>query len=171
MAFRVVAALLVLAALDYFYQRWQHEKSLKMSKDDIKREHKSSEGDPLWKSRIRARQIEIAKKQMMSAVPAADVILTNPTHYAVALKYDVQKMGAPVVVAKGQDLIALKIRELAKEHNIPIVENPPLTRAIFKQVDLGREIPADLYEAVAEVMAFVYQINQNRASRYAHASG
>ena len=162
MALRVTAGMLVLAAIDYFYQRWQHEKTLKMSKEEIKQEHKQSDGDPLLKARIRARQRSLAKKRMMTAVPQADVIVTNPTHFAVALKYDGENMGAPVVLAKGQDLIAKKIREVAQENNIPIVENPPLARTLYKEAEIGREIPADLYQAVAEVLAFVYQINQRR---------
>ena len=164
MALRAMAGMLVLAAIDYFYQRWQHEKTLRMSKEEIKQENKQSEGDPQWKSRIRARQRAIAKKRMMADVPKADVIITNPTHFAVALRYDGAKMGAPIVVAKGQDLIANRIREIAHENAIPIVENPPLARTLYKHADIGREIPADLYEAVAEVLAFVYQINQQRAS-------
>jgi flagellar biosynthesis protein FlhB len=163
MALRVMAALIVLAAIDYFYQRWQHEKTLRMSKEEIKQEHKQSEGSPQWKARIRARQRALAKKRMMGDVPKADVIITNPTHFAVALKYDAEKMGAPVVVAKGQDLIAKRIRELAQENDIPIVENPPLARTLYRDAEIGREIPAALYEAVAEVLAFVYQINQRRA--------
>jgi len=162
MALRAVAGMLVLAAIDYFYQRWQHEKTLRMSKEEIKQEHKQTEGDPQWKSRIRARQRALARKRMMADVPQADVIVTNPTHFAVALKYDETKMGAPVVVAKGQDLIARKIREIATENDIPIVENPPLARALYKDSEIGREIPPDLYEAVAELLAFVYQINQRR---------
>lgn len=162
MALRVIAAILVMAALDYAYQRWQHEKKLRMSKHEIKQEHKQTEGDPQWKARIRARQKALAKKRMMSDVPKADVVITNPTHFAVALKYDAQKMGAPVVLAKGQDLIARRIREIAQESDIPLVENPPLARALYKQAEIGREIPSDLYEAVAEVLAFVYQINQKR---------
>lgn len=163
MAVRIVVGMLVLASIDYFYQRWQHEKQLKMSKEEIKQESKQAEGDPQLKARIRARQRSIAKKRMMADVPAADVIITNPTHFAVALRYDGENMGAPVVVAKGQDLIAKRIREIARENDIPIVENPPLARTLFKHADIGREIPADLYEAVAEVLAFVYQIKQRRA--------
>jgi flagellar biosynthetic protein FlhB len=165
MAMRAMAAMLVLAAIDFFYQRWQHEKMLRMSKQEIKQEHKQSEGDPQWKARIRSRQRALSKKRMMAEVPKADVIITNPTHFAVALKYDSERMGAPIVVAKGQDLIAAKIRELAVENDVPIIENPPLARALYKEADIGREIPAALYEAVAEVLAFVYQINQRRAAR------
>jgi flagellar biosynthetic protein FlhB len=169
MSLRAMAGMLVLAAIDYFYQRWQHEKMLRMSKEEIKQEHKQSEGDPQWKARIRARQRSLAKKRMMAEVPTADVIVTNPTHFAVALRYDPEKMGAPIVVAKGQDLIAKRIRELAQQHNIPIVQNPPLARTLYWDAEIGREIPADLYEAVAEVLAFVYQINQRRGVRTGRA--
>ena len=119
------------------------------------------------KARVRARQRAMAKKRMMAEVPTADVIVTNPTHFAVALKYDPSKMSAPLVVAKGQDLIAFKIRELAQQNDVPIVENPPLARALYKNGVIGREIPGDLYGAVAEILAFVYQINSRR---YTHKS-
>ncbi|HZO91196.1 MAG TPA: flagellar biosynthesis protein FlhB [Chthonomonadaceae bacterium] len=165
MALRITVAMLVLAALDYFYQRYAFEKSLRMTKDEVKQEFKSVEGNPQIKQRIRARQRQMARKRMMSEVPSADVVVTNPTHFAVALKYEAEKMTAPVVVAKGQDRLALKIRELAQQNDVPIMENPPLARALYKQCDLGREIPADLYAAVAEVLAFVYQINQRRRER------
>jgi flagellar biosynthesis protein FlhB len=165
MAFRIVATMLVLAALDYAFQRYQHEKRLKMTKDEVKQEYKQMEGSPQLKARIRARQKEIAKKRMMADIPAADVIITNPTHFAVALKYDPEQGAAPMVVAKGADWLAQKIRELAQANDVPIVENPPLARALYKQVDVGREIPGELYGAVAEVLAFVYQINQRRRER------
>lgn len=165
MTTRIVGTMLILAALDYAFQRYSYEKSIKMSKHDVKEEHKQSEGSPLLKSRIRARQRQIAKQRMMEAVPAADVVITNPTHFAIALKYNADKSSAPIVVAKGQDLMALKIRDVAQQNDVPIVENPPLARALYKQVDIGREIPGDMYEAVAEVLAFVYQINRNRKER------
>lgn len=165
MAVRVTVAMLVLAALDYCFQRYSHEKSLRMTKEEVKQEFKQMEGSPQLKARIRARQRQIAKKRMMAEVPTADVVITNPTHFAVALKYDAQKHTAPILVAKGMDLLALKIRELAQVNDVPILENPPLARALCKQVELGREIPADLYEAVAEVLALVYQINQRRRER------
>jgi flagellar biosynthesis protein FlhB len=165
LAFRVVGTLLVIAALDYAYQRYSFEKSLRMTKEEVKQEHKQSEGSPQLKSRVRARQRELAKKRMMQDVPAADVVITNPTHFAVALKYNAEEHTAPRVVAKGQDLMAHKIRELAQHNDVPIVENPPLARALYKQVDIGREVPSELYEAVAEVLAFVYQINEDRRRR------
>ncbi len=165
MTTRIVGTMLILAALDYAFQRYSYEKSIKMSKHDVKEEHKQSEGSPLLKSRVRARQRQLAKQRMMEDVPTADVVITNPTHFAVALRYSAEKSSAPIVVAKGQDLMALKIRELAQLNDVPIVENPPLARALYKQVDIGREIPGDMYEAVAEVLAFVYQINQKRKDR------
>lgn len=165
LALRVVSTMLVLAALDYFFQRWQYEKSIRMTKDEVRREMKDQQVSPHIRSRIRARQRDIARKRMMADVPSADVVITNPTHFAIALRYDARKMAAPILVAKGQDLIALRIRELAQKHDIPIVENPPLARALFKQVEIGREIPGELYEAVAEVLAFVYQVNQKRRER------
>jgi len=162
---RIVGFLLVLAAADFGYQKYSYEKSIRMSKQEVKMESKQQEGDPLIKSRIRARQRQIAKKRMMSAVPLADVIITNPTHFAVALQYDHAKMGAPQVVAKGADLLALKIRELAREHDVPIVENPPLARNLYKNVEIGREVPPDLFAPVAEVLAYVYAINARRRQR------
>ena len=165
LAMRVVTVMLVMAALDYAYQKYQFEKQMRMSKDEVKREHKQQEGSPLMRSRIRARQREMSKKRMMQEAQTADVIITNPTHYAVALRYDSGKMLAPTVVAKGQDLIALKIREQGQAHDVPIVENPPLARALYAQVKVGGPVPGELYEAVAEVLAFVYQINRERRER------
>ena len=165
LALRCVMTMLVLAALDYAYQRWSHEKSLRMTKEEVRRERKDENVSPQMMGRLRARQREIAKKRMMAEVPDADVIITNPTHFAVALKYKADSMTAPIVVAKGQDLVALKIRELARDNDVPIVENPPLARALYKHGNLGREIPGDMYEAVAEVLAFVYQINAQRQPR------
>ncbi|MDK2744030.1 MAG: flagellar biosynthesis protein FlhB [Nitrospira sp.] len=153
----VAGAIAVLAVLDYFYQRYEWERSLRMSKDEIKEEHKAAEGDPLVKSRVRTVQRELTKKRMMAAVKTADVVITNPTHLAVALKYDTATMGAPVVVAKGAGLIAERIRELARHHGVPVVENKFVARTIFKLVDIGREIPSDLYRVVAEILAFVYR--------------
>lgn len=164
-AIRVVLAMFVLAVLDYFYQRHAYEKSIRMTKEEVKQEFKQLELPPQIKSRIRARQREIARKRMMSEVPKADVVITNPTHFAVALKYDPTQMSAPLVVAKGQDLLAQRIREIAREHDVPIVENPPLARALYRQVEIGREIPTELYGAIAEVLAFVYQINARRRQR------
>ncbi len=153
----VSGAVAVLAVLDYFYQRYEWERSLRMSKEEIKEEHKSTEGDPLIKSRVRTVQRELTKKRMMAAVKTADVVITNPTHLAVALKYDTARMSAPVVVAKGAGLIAERIRELARHHGVAVVENKFVARTIFKLVDIGKEIPNDLYRAVAEILAFVYR--------------
>jgi flagellar biosynthesis protein FlhB len=160
---RICAVLLVLAAGDYIYQRWSFEKSIRMTKEEVKQETKTTEGNPLIKSRIRARQRQMARQRMMQSVPAADVVITNPTHFAVALKYDATKMAAPQVVAKGGDHIALKIRQIAEENGVPIVENPPLARSLFKSVEVGHVIPMEFFGAVAEVLAFVYRLNKRRA--------
>ncbi|MCS6950780.1 MAG: flagellar biosynthesis protein FlhB [Armatimonadota bacterium] len=162
MAWRVGLAMLVLAVLDYGFQRWEYEKSLRMTKEEVKQEMKQTEGDPQVKSRIRARQQAIARRRMMQAVPKADVVVTNPTHYAVALQYDAQRMAAPTVVAKGMNLIALRIREIAQQHGVPIVHNPPLAQSLYRTVDVGQQIPPALYQAVAEVLAYVYQLRQRR---------
>jgi flagellar biosynthetic protein FlhB len=150
--------LMVLAIFDYIYQKYEHEKSLKMSKQDIKDEYKKSEGDPLIKGKIKERQRKLAMQRMMQEIPNADVVITNPTHYAIALKYNASAMEAPKVIAKGKDYVALKIREIAKENNIIMMENKPLARALYNQVELGDSIPADLFQAVAEVLAYVYKI-------------
>jgi len=154
-----VASLAIVAGVDVPFQLWQYYDRLKMTKQDLKQENKEQEGDPQVKGQIRARQREMAKRRMMSAVPKADVVVTNPTHYAVALKYEAGNMGAPTVVAKGADLVAQVIRELAREHNVPLLEAPPLARALFHHTKEGDQIPAALYTAVAEVMAYVYQLN------------
>ena len=148
--------LVILAIFDYIYQRWEYEKSLRMTKQEIKDEYKNTEGDPLIKARIRRIQREIAQKRMMTQVPKADVIITNPTHLAVAIKYDHENMMAPKVVAKGANLIAEKIKEIAQEHDVPIVEDKPLAQVLYKTVGIDHLIPEDLYRAVAEVLAFVY---------------
>jgi flagellar biosynthetic protein FlhB len=148
--------LVILAIFDYIYQRWEYEKSLRMTKQEIKDEYKNTEGDPLIKARIRRIQREIAHKRMMAQVPKADVIITNPTHLAVAIKYDPDNMLAPTVVAKGANIIAEKIKQIAEENEVPIVENKPLAQVLYKMVDIDNLIPEDLYRAVAEVLAFVY---------------
>ncbi|KUG03607.1 flagellar biosynthesis protein flhb [hydrocarbon metagenome] len=157
MALKVGAAFVIIGVLDYLYQKYEYDKSLKMSKYDIKQEYKQTEGDPLLKSRQRQIQRDIAMKRMMSEVPRADVVITNPTHFAVALKYEADVMAAPVVIAKGQDFIALKIKELAHENGVVIVENPPLARTLYAASRIGDLIPEDLFQAVAEVLAFVYK--------------
>jgi flagellar biosynthesis protein FlhB len=149
--------LIVLAILDYIYQRWEYEKSLRMTKQEIKDEYKNTEGDPLIKARIRRIQREVAHKRMMAQVPKADVIITNPTHLAVAIKYDPENMMAPTVVAKGANIIAEKIKQIAEENDVLIVENKPLAQVLYKMVDIDNLIPEDLYRAVAEVLAFVYE--------------
>ncbi|WP_338878534.1 flagellar biosynthesis protein FlhB [Achromobacter veterisilvae] len=159
----IVASLLIIVMLDVPWQIWSHLKKLRMSKEDVRQEHKESEGDPHVKARIRQQQRQAARRRMMSEVPRADVVVTNPTHYAVALKYDEDKHGAPRVLAKGTGLIAAKIRELAAEHRIPTLEAPPLARALHQHVELGQEIPAELYTAVAEVLAWVFQLRSWRS--------
>lgn len=150
----------VLAAFDYFLQWWELEKQMRMTKQEIKEEHKSREGDPLIKARIRRVQREMANKRMMSDVPKADVIITNPTHIAIALRYDPQAMAAPQVIAKGAGLIAEKIKEIAREHNVPIMENKPLARTIFKTIKIGQAIPRELFTAVAQVLSYVYRLKK-----------
>ncbi|PCK71579.1 flagellar biosynthesis protein FlhB [Paenibacillus larvae subsp. larvae B-3650] len=154
---KIGGVLIAIAALDYMYQKFEYEKSLRMSKQEIKDEFKKSEGDPLIKGKIRERQRRMAMQRMMQEVPKADVIITNPTHFAVALRYDAAEMEAPAVIAKGTDLIALKIKEVAKENGVTIMENKPLARALYAQVEIGQAIPADLFQAVAEVLAYVYK--------------
>jgi flagellar biosynthesis protein FlhB len=150
-------ALLFLAVLDYFYQKYDFEKSIRMSKQDIKDEYKNTEGDPLIKSRIKQRQREMAMRRMMQEVPKADVVITNPTHFAVAIKYDDSKQDAPVVVAKGVDYTAQKIKLIAKENDVMTVENRPLARALYSQTEIGDTIPEEFFKAVAEILAFVYK--------------
>ena len=158
-----VAGMFVIAALDVPYQLWQYHKKLRMTKEEVKREHRENEGDPHVKGKIRQQQRAAARRRMMAAVPTADVIVTNPTHYAVALQYADDAMRAPKVVAKGVNLVAARIREIAAEHNIAMLEAPPLARALYHNVELNREIPGSLYNAVAEVLAWVYQLRRFRA--------
>lgn len=157
-------AMVALAAADYFLQRWDLEKKMMMTKQEIKEEHKSREGDPVIKARIRKVQREMASRRMMEKVPKADVIITNPTHIACALKYDAN-LPAPQLIAKGADLIAEKIKSIAKEHNIPIIENKPLARTIFKTMKLGQVIPKELFVAVAEVLSYVYKLKKKRVKK------
>lgn len=162
----LVAGLGLIAAMDVPFQLWRYYHGLRMTKEELRQEMKESEGDPAVKARIRNLQREAARKRMMAAVPTADVVVTNPTHFAVALKYDSASMGAPQVVAKGMNLVAQKIRELAGENEVPVLEAPPLARALYRHAEVGDQIPATLYTAVAEVLAYVYQLNQ-----YAAAAG
>ncbi len=154
---KVGIAFLFLSLLDFFYQRWEHEQSLKMTKQEVKEELKQQEGDPQVKSRIRRIQRELAQKRMMQEVPKADVVITNPVEIAVALKYDAERMNAPKVVAKGAGELAKRIREIARKHGVPVVENRALARMLYKMVEVGEEIPESLYKAVAEVLAYVYR--------------
>lgn len=158
-ALLIVLSLGLLAAIDVPFQLWQYHKKLRMTKEEVKRESKEQEGDPMIKGRIRAMQREMARRRMMTEVPKADVVVTNPSHFSVALRYDAERMGAPVVVAKGRGELALKIREIAREHEVPLLEAPPLARALYKHCELEQAIPAALYTAVAEVMAYVYQLD------------
>jgi flagellar biosynthetic protein FlhB len=155
-------ALGAIALIDAPLALWQYHKSLRMSQEELREEHKDSEGSPEIKSRVRRAQQALARRRMMQEVPKADVVVTNPTHYAVALRYDDARMRAPIVVAKGRDLIALRIRELAAEHRVPTVEAPPLARALHANCELGDEIPARLYAAVAKVLTYVYQLRHAR---------
>jgi len=154
----VLAIMTVIAAIDFLYQKQQHTKELRMSKQDLKDEFKQSEGDPMIKARLRQIRTERARRRMMSAVPEADVVVTNPTHYAVALKYRHEAMDAPILVAKGADQVAFRIREVAKEHGIPVVENPPIARALYDNVELDQAIPAEHYKAVAEIIGYVMRL-------------
>lgn len=163
MATRMAFVIFLLGVFDYIYQRYSYNKNIKMSKQEVKEEMKQSEGDPQIKSKIKQKQREAAMRRMMQELPKADVIITNPTHFAVALKYDEEKYDAPYVVAKGQDYIAQKIKEKAKSFDIPIIENKPLARALYAQVDINQMITPKLYEAVAEVLAYV--MNLKKAKR------
>ncbi|WP_298017683.1 flagellar biosynthesis protein FlhB [uncultured Castellaniella sp.] len=162
----IASTLIILVLIDVPWQLWNHAKQLRMSREDVKQEHKDSEGDPHVKGRIRQQQRAMARRRMMSAVPDADVVVTNPTHYAVALRYRDGQGGAPVVVAKGAGLIAAQIRQLAQDHKVAQLEAPPLARALYHHVELDQEIPAALYAAVAEVLAWVYQVRT-----WQHGSG
>jgi flagellar biosynthetic protein FlhB len=162
-AFLMLAATYgLIAAIDVPWQIFQHNKQLKMTREEVKQEMKESEGSPEIKGRIRQLQRELSRRRMMQEVPKADVIVTNPTHFAVALKYDEKRMSAPIVVAKGADLIAARIREIAGENLVPIFEAPPLARALFKSVEIGAEIPATLYVAVAQILTYIYQLKTAR---------
>ncbi|MFH0730496.1 MAG: flagellar biosynthesis protein FlhB [Pseudomonadota bacterium] len=154
----VALIMMIVAIMDYSYQRWQFEKDLRMTKQEVKEEYKETEGDPLVKSRIRSIQIQAARKRMMQQVPTADVVVTNPTHLAVAIKYDPLSMAAPQVVAKGAGLIAERIKALASEHHIPVVENKELARNLYKLLEVGEQIPSEFFRAVAELLAYVYKL-------------
>jgi flagellar biosynthetic protein FlhB len=161
---RVALVLAILAILDYLYNRYEHEKKLKMTKQEVKDEHKQMEGDPKVKSRIKSMQREIARRRMMQEVPKATVVVTNPTYIAIALRYEPAENDSPVVVAKGKRLIAAKIKQVAVENGIPIVEDKPLARGMYDKVTVGFPIPAEFFTAVAEIMAYVYRLTHKMAA-------
>mgnify|MGYP001192676310 CR=1 FL=1 len=163
LALWLLLVLLFLGVIDLLYQRWQHTEDLKMTRQEVKDERKSTEGDPEVKARRLRIARQIALQRLRSDVPKADVIVTNPTHFAVALKYDAKSMRAPKVIAKGADFLALQIRNIAASHGVPIVERPPLARALYYNVEIGREVPHEQYEAVAEVLAYVYRLEGRKA--------
>lgn len=165
MVIKVVLVFAAIAGFDYFYQRWSYEKQIKMSKEEIKEEFKQTEGNPEIKGRIRNLQRSMARNRMMQAVPDADVIIKNPTHYAVALRYDIDNDSAPVLIAKGQDLVALKIIEIGEQSGVIVIENRPLARGIFASTPLDCEIPAEYYGAVAEILVKVFQMNKKKLNK------
>lgn len=163
MTFKITLALLVMAAADFAYQKYEHEKSLKMSKEDVREESKQSEGNPQVKGKIRSIQMQQARNRMMQDVPEATVVVTNPTHIAVALKYEPQSSSdAPKIVAMGKNKLAEKIKQIARENDVPVIENKPLARSLFKSCEVGMEIPANFYQAVAEILSAIYQKNNKR---------
>lgn len=157
----IICLLTLIAILDYLYQKYAFLKNLKMTKEEVKKEHKENEGDPLIKQRQRQLGQQLIRRNIMNEVPNATVIITNPTHYAVALKYDHETMDAPILVAKGLDLMAMRIREIGRNNHIPIVENPPLARALYKGVDVSQEIPPQHYKAVADVINFIMSLKKD----------
>lgn len=159
---QVCMAFAVIAAMDYAFAKWKYEKDLKMSKQDIKDEHKQQEGDPKVKGKIKQKQMEMAMQRMMQEVPNADVVIRNPTHFAVALKYDQNRPGAPILVAKGQDHLALRIIAVAEEANVAVIENVPLARAIYATTELEREIPPEFYGTIAEILVYVYKLKNKQ---------
>ena len=165
--FQASAVLVVIALADFGYQRWEHERSLRMTRQEVREEMKRLEGDPIMKSRIRQVQREVARRRMMQDLPKADAVVTNPTHYAVALRYDAATMEAPTVVAKGRDLLAERIKEIARFHGIPFVEDRFLARALYRAAEVGSPVPFGLYQAVARVLAYIYQLRRRHTARYA----
>lgn len=153
----MLVVLMIVAIADVLYQRWDFNKSMRMTKQEVKDEYKQTEGDPHVKGKLKQLRFEKARQRMMQAVPRADVIITNPTHFAVALQYNPDEMDAPTVVAKGVDDVAMRIREVAKDNNVEIVENPPLARSLYAEVEIDQAIPAELFKAVAEIISYVYQ--------------
>lgn len=165
MVIKIVLAFAALSMFDYMYQWWEYEKKLKMSKQEVKEEYKHMEGDPQIKGKIRERQRKMATQRMMQEVPTADVVIRNPTHYAIALRYDPDNDDAPIIVAKGQDFLALKIVEIAEQNGIPTTLNPPLARALYKIVEPNMPIPGQFYTAIAEIMAWVYELKNNKSAK------
>lgn len=159
---KIALVYIFIGIIDFAYQKHKFKEDMKMTKQEVKDEYKNTEGNPEIKGRQRSKMREASQRRMMQSLPSADVVITNPTHYAVAIKYDAQKYSAPVVVAKGENFLAQKIKDVAKEHHIEIVENKPLARMLYANVDVGQEVPPELYQAVAEVLAFVYSLRENR---------
>jgi flagellar biosynthetic protein FlhB len=155
------AAYALVVVMDVPFQLWNYQRQMRMTKEEVRQEHKEMEGDPQIKARIRSMQREVARRRMMQEVPKADVVVTNPMHFAVAMKYDEKNMAAPQVIAKGSQLVAERIKEIAREHKVPVVEAPPLARALHRHVEVGDTIPGTLFTAVAQVLAYVYQLNQS----------
>ena len=164
LALRIAIVLLILALLDYMFQRWQHEKDIRMSKQEVREEHKRLEGDPLTRQRRTKIARQLTLQRIAMAVPKADVVVTNPTHFAVAMRYDGKTMVAPKVVAKGADFLALRIRQLALAYGVPLVERPELARALYRTVEVGQEIPPEYYSAVAEILAYVYRLSEKKSA-------
>ena len=158
----ILFIIIIFAIIDFYFTKHYYMKSLRMSKQEIKDEFKNMEGDPLVKGRIRRIQMQMAQKRMMSSVPDADVVITNPTHYAVALKYDNKVNSAPKIVAKGIDFLALRIKDIAKENSVPIIENPALARSLYDQIEIDREIPSEFYKAMAEIFSYIYELKRKR---------
>ena len=156
----IITAIIILAIIDYAYQKWEHERSLKMSIKEIKEENKQTEGDPLIKGRIKRLQREMARKRMMAAVPKADVVITNPTHLAVAIRYEPETMNAPCVIAKGADFLAEKIKEIARNSGVPVVENRLVAQVLYKMTPVEQAVPENLYKAIAEILAHIYSLKQ-----------
>lgn len=159
---RLFLALATMAMFDFMFQKWDLEQKLKMSKQDVKEEHKQMEGDPQLKAKIKQIQQKMSQARMMQDVPESDVVISNPTHYAIALKYDREVAASPLVMAKGSDYLALRIMDVAKKSDVPIIRNPPVARGMYQQVEIGDEIPEDFYKAVAEILAFVYKSKRKR---------
>jgi len=160
LAMAIAAAMVVIGLLDYLFQRWRHEQDLKMTRRELEEERKEEEGDPHMRARIRKLQREVGQRRMMQDVPNATVVITNPTHIAVAIQYERGLMSAPKVVAKGADLLAMQIRQIAERHDVPVLERKPLARALYLAVDVGEEIPAEFYHAIAEILAYIYRLSR-----------